>query len=171
MIGHVTTWPLKLSDLLLSQERRFGGVYRSTILKRKQWDIWSNLKTRTQSKRQGFYKMLIICALIEQHAITSRITFNVVTVTLFHIESHIHTTPKCGPVLNLYWNWTEPFTFHCRLGVLWAMEAEDRSSERLGGGDDAAGVLEHGVPLPPPIKTQKSIQTATAGSMSKLTGI
>lgn len=57
----------------------------------------------------------------------------------------------------------EPFTFHCRLGVLWVIEEEGRSSETPGGGDDAAGVLEHGVPLPPPIKTQKTIQTVTAG--------
>lgn len=41
-------------------------------------------------------------------------------------------------------------SFHCRLGVLEVKEAEGSSSERLGGGDDVAGVLEHGVPLPPP---------------------
>lgn len=62
VIGHVTTWPLKFSDLLLSQERRFGGVYRSTILKRKQWDIWSNLKTRTQNQNaKGFTNVHYLC--------------------------------------------------------------------------------------------------------------
>lgn len=40
-------------------------------------------------------------------------------------------------------------------------EEVDGSSERLGGGEDVAGVLEHGVPLPPPEKSNPHIHTLT----------